>query len=86
MKSIFNGKVLVIQLHSDGRKSVLVQHGDYISAYNKLKEVYVKKGDVVKTGEILGKVFTDKVTGKTQLSFMLYKNRNRLNPAQWIRS
>ncbi|WP_408024769.1 murein hydrolase activator EnvC family protein [Tenacibaculum sediminilitoris] len=86
VKSIFNGKVLVIQLHSDGRKSVLVQHGDYISTYNKLKEIYVKKGDVVRTGEILGKVFTNKVTGKTQLSFMLYKNRNRLNPAQWIRS
>lgn len=86
VKSIFNGKVLVIQLHSDGRKSVLVQHGNYISAYNKLKEVYVKKGDAVKTGDKLGKVFTNKVTGKTQLSFMLYKNKNRLNPAKWIRS
>lgn len=86
VKSIFNGKVLVIQLHPDGRKSVLVQHGNYISAYNKLKEVYVKKGDAVKTGDKLGKVFTNKVTGKTQLSFMLYKDRNRLNPAKWIRS
>lgn len=86
VKSIFNGKVLVIQLHSDGRKSVLVQHGNYISAYNKLKEVYVNKGDVVKTGDKLGKVFTDKITGKSQLSFMLYKNKDRLNPSQWIRS
>ena len=84
-KSIFNGKVFIIQLHSDGKKSVLIQHGSYISAYNKLKEVYVKKGDVIKTGDKLGKVFTDKVTGKTQLSFMLYKNNNRLNPSHWIR-
>lgn len=86
VKSIFNGKVLVIQTHPDGRKSVLVQHGNYISAYNKLKEVYVKKGDAVKTGDKLGKVFTNKVTGKSQLSFMLYKNKNRLNPSHWIRS
>lgn len=86
VKSIFNGKVLVIQLHSDGRKSVLVQHGNYISAYNKLKEVHVNKGDTVKTGDTLGKVFTDKVTGKSQLSFMLYKNKDRLNPSHWIRS
>ena len=77
---------MVIQLHPDGKKSVLIQHGNYISAYNKLKEVYVKKGETVKTGDKLGKVFTDKITGKTQLSFMLYKNKDRLNPSHWIRS
>lgn len=83
-KSIFNGKVLAVQLLSKGRKSVLVQHGDYITAYNNLKDVYVNKGSSVKTNTVLGEVFTDKVTGKTNLIFILYKNTNPLNPSDWI--
>ncbi|WP_348718269.1 murein hydrolase activator EnvC family protein [Tenacibaculum sp. 190130A14a] len=84
-QSIFNGKVLTIQANNDGKKSVLIQHGNYISAYNNLESVSVKKGDVVKTGDTVGKVFTDKVSGKTRLGFILYKNLTRLNPQHWIR-
>ena len=85
-KSIFNGKVLALQSHSGGKKSVLIQHGSYISSYNNLESVYVKKGDVIKTGDKVGKVFTDKISGKTTLLFILSKNINRLNPAKWIRT
>lgn len=84
-KSIFNGKVLTIQANNDGKKSVLIQHGNYISAYNNLEKVTVKKGDVVKTGDAVGTVFTDKVSGKTRLGFILYKDLTRLNPQHWIR-
>ena len=83
-KSIFNGKVLTIQANNDGTKSVIVQHGSYISAYNNLETIAVKKGDVVKTGDAVGKVFTDKLSGKTTLKFILYKNLTRLNPQDWI--
>lgn len=85
-QSIFNGKVLALQTQSGGKKSVLVQHGSYISSYNNLEKVYVKKGDVVKTGDKVGKVFTDKVSGKTKLFFVLFKNTTKLNPSQWIRN
>lgn len=82
--SIFNGKVLVVQLLSKGRKSIFIQHGNYITAYNNLEAVYVKKGDKVKTGDKLGKVFTDKVTGKTSLLFVLSENTKKLDPEDWI--
>ncbi|MBA6156759.1 peptidoglycan DD-metalloendopeptidase family protein [Tenacibaculum sp. S7007] len=85
-QSIFNGKVLALQTQSGGKKSVLVQHGSYISSYNNLENVYVKKGDIVKTGDKVGKVFTDKVSGKTKLFFVLFKNTTKLNPSQWIRN
>lgn len=83
-KCIFDGKVLVVELKSKGKKSVYVQHGSYISTYNNLETVIVKKGDIVKTGAKLGKIFTNKVTGKTKLSFLLYKNTKKLNPSDWI--
>ena len=83
-KSIFNGKVMSVQSHPDGKKSVYIRHGNYISVYNSLEKIYVKKGSSIKTGEKLGKIFTDKITGKTRLSFVLYKNTTRLNPQEWI--
>ena len=43
-KSVFNGKVLAIQLLSGGKKAVLVQHGNYITTYNNLESLFVKNG------------------------------------------
>ena len=83
-KTIFNGKVLNILVTSEGRKNVLIQHGNYITSYNNLEKLYVKKGDVVSTGQSIGKIFTDKVSGKTKLIFVLYKNTTKLNPSSWI--
>jgi septal ring factor EnvC (AmiA/AmiB activator) len=82
--AIFNGKILNILVTSEGRKNVLIQHGNYITSYNNLDKLYVKKGDNVVTGENIGQIFTDKVSGKTTLIFALYKNTTRLNPAAWI--
>lgn len=83
-ESIFNGTILAVQTLSEGRRSVLVQHGNYITTYNNLSKVYVSKGDKVKTGQALGQVFTNKITGKTKLVFVLFKDTKRLNPASWI--
>lgn len=83
-KTIFNGKVLNILVTSEGKKNVLIQHGNYITSYNNLKKLYVKKGDVVSTGQSIGRIFTDKVSGKTKLIFVLYKNTTKLNPSSWI--
>lgn len=82
--SIFNGTILNILVNAEGVKNVLVQHGNYISSYNNLETIYVTKGQKIKTGQALGKIFTDKVSGKTTLIFVLYKNTTKLNPASWI--
>ncbi len=83
-QAIFNGKVLNVLVSSEGRKNVLIQHGNYITSYNNLEKVYVKKGDAVKTGQKLGQIFTDKVSKKTKLIFVLFKNTTRLNPSSWM--
>ena len=82
--AIFNGEILAIQTQSEGKKSVLIRHGNYISIYNNLETVYVNDGQKIKTGQPLGKVFTDRITGKTKLIFVLSKNTTRLNPTSWI--
>lgn len=83
-EAIFNGEVLNVLVSSEGRKNVLIQHGNYISSYNNLEKTYVKKGDKIKTGQRVGQIFTDKVSKKTKLIFVLFKNTTRLNPSSWI--
>lgn len=83
-KSVFNGKVLAIQVLTGGKKAVLIQHGNYITTYNNLETLLVRKGDVVTTGQFLGKIFTNKITQKTTLIFVLHKETKRQNPAYWL--
>ena len=83
-KAIFNGEVLAIQTQSEGKKSILLRHGNYISVYNNLESVFVRVNEKITTGQSLGKIFTDRVTGKTKLIFVLSKNTTRLNPIHWI--
>ncbi|PQB08726.1 peptidase M23 [Polaribacter filamentus] len=85
-EAIFSGEVLNILLGSGGTKNVLIRHGNYITSYNNLENTTVKKGDKIVTGQIIGKIFTDKVTAKTTLIFVLFKNTTRLNPASWMLS
>lgn len=83
-KSIFDGEVFNVLIGSGGKKNVLVRHGNYITSYNNLESSYVQKGDKVKVGQSLGKIFTDKINGKTTLVFVLLKNTVKLNPASWM--
>ena len=82
-RCVFEGEVSAIQSIPGSNKVVQVRHGNYITIYYNLTDVYVKKGDKVKAKEALGKIFTDS-NGKTEMKFFLYKNTTRLNPEFWI--
>lgn len=83
-RSIFKGKVLSIQLQPGRKKMVLIQHGNYISAYKNLDNVLVKRGQSVDTKQAIGIIHTDATTGKTILAFSLFKNTTLQNPESWI--
>ncbi|WP_291975704.1 peptidoglycan DD-metalloendopeptidase family protein [Lutibacter sp.] len=83
-RAVFEGKVLAVQVMSGNKKAVLLQHGNYITVYKNLENVLVNPGDNVKTKQKLGTIFTDKITGKTILGFLLSKNTKTENPVNWI--
>lgn len=83
-RAVFNGKVLSIQLQPGRKKIVLVQHGNYISAYKNLDDVLVKKGENISTKQEIGTIHTDATTGKTILAFSLFKQTKIQNPEPWI--
>tara|TARA_R110000850_G_scaffold271031_2_gene404866 strand:+ start:261477 stop:262709 length:1233 start_codon:yes stop_codon:yes gene_type:complete len=83
-RSAFDGEVLAVTVIRGANKAVQIRHGDYITVYQNITDVYVKKGDKVKTKQEIGKIFTNPTTGKTILKFLIFQNTNKLNPADWV--
>ena len=85
-RSVFKGTVLAIQVDKKTKlKTVLLQHGNYFTAYKNLTRLFVSKGDKVESKQDLGVIHTDKTTGKTKLVFALMKNTIPQNPANWLK-
>lgn len=83
-RAVFEGEVIAILAVPGGNKGVQLKHGNYISTYYNLSDLYVKKGDKVVAKEALGKIYTNRFNGLTQLKFYLYRDVTRLNPEEWI--
>ena len=84
-RAVFDGTVSAIFEHPQiqGSYIVMIRHGQYISAYFNLSELKVKKGEKVKINEPLGLIKAD-VSGNYTMQFQLRKDKERLNPEQWI--
>jgi septal ring factor EnvC (AmiA/AmiB activator) len=77
-RSIFDGEVSAV-FNIGGSMGVLVRHGAYISVYCNLKSVSVSRGQKVSARQGLGTVGTDNI-----LQFQLRRERDKLNPEQWL--
>ena len=54
--------------------------------YTGLNDIYVNKSDYVSSGEKLGTVGIDALSGKPQLTFMVFQNGRPIDPAKAPRS
>ncbi len=84
-RAVFDGTVSFVFEHPQvpGSFIVMVRHGQYISAYFNLTALKVKKGDKVKINEPLGLVIAD-AAGNCTMQFQLRKDKQSLNPEQWV--
>ena len=82
--SVFEGEVLSVYGFSGGNPGVLIRHGKYISNYQNLSSIFVKKGDKVKANDEIGIVFTNESTGKTVLKFNIFNELKPENPTIWL--
>lgn len=83
VKAVFEGDVVSVTTIPGMNKMVLIQHGGYFTAYARLKSVYVKRGQHVKAGEVLGEVMTDS-KGVSRLMFQVWKGQEKMDPQQWL--
>ena len=83
-RAVFDGEVSEILKMKNVNPIVMIRHGNYLTLYRNLSQVYVKKGDKVRTKQVIGEVFTNPSNGETILSFTLSKGTATENPASWI--
>lgn len=83
VRAVFGGEVLAVAGQKNSNPTVLIRHGNYITAYRNLSKVYVRKGDKISAKQEIGEVFTNNA-GETMLGFGVFKDSKPENPAGWI--
>jgi septal ring factor EnvC (AmiA/AmiB activator) len=85
-RAIFKGVVTRVFLMKGFNYNVIIRHGDYLTVYSNISQVYVNAGDIVNAQQPIGKVYTDTEEGnETVLHFEIRKEKTKLNPESWIR-
>jgi septal ring factor EnvC (AmiA/AmiB activator) len=85
VRAVHPGRVVGVQFIPTHDYMVLIQHGTFYTVYSNLATVDVKRGDSVARLETLGTVRTNKKTNTTEVHFEVWKEKNRMNPLQWVR-
>lgn len=84
-RTVFNGEVTRVFVVPGYNNSVIVRHGNYLTVYSNLSQVYVKAGDQVSTRQAIGRIYSDPEDGNsTILHFQLWKEKTKLDPQPWL--
>ncbi len=85
-RAVFDGTVSSIFFLKGFHNIVMVRHGEYITVYANVDKLSVRKGEKVKAGQTLGKIFADPDDGgRSILHFEVRKEREKLDPMLWIK-
>lgn len=85
-RAIFSGKVSAIFRQDGYNTVVMIRHGQYLTIYVNLTEIYVRTGETVKPNQNIGKIFSDREDdNRTILHFEVRKEKAKLNPELWLR-
>ncbi len=83
VRAVFKGTVSGVATIGES-KVVIIRHGNYLSVYSNLGEVYVQKGSTVTTKQSIGKVYCESGESTAELHFEIRKESTPLNPSLWI--
>ncbi|MDR2858967.1 MAG: peptidoglycan DD-metalloendopeptidase family protein [Mediterranea sp.] len=84
-RAVFDGKVAAV-FSLNGLFNILIRHGNYISVYCNLSTTSVKQDDNVNKEQVIGRIFSDSTdNNRTILHFQLRAEKDKLNPALWLK-
>lgn len=85
-RAIFKGEVTKVVAIPGGNIAVIIRHGNYLTVYSNLSDVFVKAGQQVESKEEIGSIFTDQSDdNKTVLKFQLWRENTKLDPEEWLK-
>ncbi len=85
VRSIYQGHVIEEGFVNGLGNFIIIDHGDnYYSVYGNIKNLNIKKGDRLKTGQILASIDHQYIDNQLGLYFELRHYSKVLNPHNWI--
>ena len=84
VRSVFEGEVCQVMSGPNGKKVVIIRHGNYMTVYTNLEKAYVRAGSKVATKQPIGEAATNE-DNVSEINFQVWKGNQRQNPASWIR-
>ncbi len=85
VRAVFKGVVTEIMFIPGDNNVVIVRHGNYLTVYSNLVEVFIKKGDVVNVKQRIGKLAVSSGNNST-LNFQVWRDKDNLDPQLWLTS
>ncbi len=84
--AVYDGTVSQCFSVPGNNNAVIIRHGNYLTVYANLTDIYVKSGAKVAKGALVGKIYEDSDDkNKATLFFQVWKEKNLLNPQQWLK-
>lgn len=83
-RAVFEGEVTSIAVSPTGGKLVIIRHGEYLSVYCNLAEVFVKTGQKVTLKQAIGVIMYDNEEEKTSMNLQIWKGQKTMDPSAWL--
>ncbi len=83
VKAVFNGTVSNV-FHVEEMQVVMIQHGRYFTSYSNLSGVTVQKGQLVTSGQVIGKAMSND-DGIGEVDFIMSNDRSNFDPERWLK-
>lgn len=81
---IHAGKVSRVIMIPGNNASVIIRHGNILTVYSNLSEVYVKKDESVTLNTNIGKVYNGNGLNSNILHFEIWIEEEKQNPTEWL--
>ena len=85
-RAIFDGEVTAVGNIPGSGQYILLRHGEFLTIYSNLKDVYIKVGDKVKTKQNIASIVYDEDDAKTVLHIEVWKGKTKMDPEEWLYS
>jgi len=85
VKAVWWGKVIFADYFEGYGKVVIIEHQDRVyTIYGYLGTILVKKGEEVRTGQVIAKIGSSGLTGEEALYFEIREGNEPKNPLLWL--
>lgn len=84
VRAVFDGTILSVSVIPEFGRYILIEHGEYQTAYSNFSLIYVGEGERIKAGQTLGRAGTEDEPKGAGVFFALFQSGEAIDPVPWL--